>query len=63
MNKLFAALFAGMTAVTGYSTATNLGVQDSSFESATPRTAVPASVRRGSARSSRSTFGGSRGGK
>lgn len=59
MNKLFAALFAGLTAVAGYTTATNTGVVDSSFESAK----IPASVRAGSARPGGSTFGGVRRGK
>lgn len=59
MNKLFATLFAGMTAVAGFSTATNVGVQDASFE----RLSGPPSVRMGSARSGLPRFGGSRGGK
>ena len=59
MNRLFAAIFAGMTAVAGFTTATNVGVQDSAFESAKG----PPSLRVGSARAGRSTFGGSRRGK
>ena len=59
MNRLFAAIFAGMTAVAGYTTASNVGVQDSAFEAAKG----PPSLRVGSARSGRSGFGGIRGGK
>lgn len=61
MNRLFAAIFAGMTAVAGYTTATNVGVQGSNYEAAKG----PPSIRTGSARSSRSSYGGggSRGGK
>jgi|GEM_PF-2647215 hypothetical protein len=59
MNKIFATVFAGMTAVAGFSTATNVGVQDPAFE----RLTGPPSVRTGSARSGLRHFGGSRGGK
>jgi hypothetical protein len=59
MNKLFAAIFAGMTAVAGYTTVGNVGVQDSAFETAKG----PLSVRAGSTRLRRSGVGGSRGGK
>lgn len=59
MNRLFAAIFAGMTAVAGYTTVENVGVQDSSFE----RYTGPPSVRLGSARTGLPRFGGGRGGK
>jgi hypothetical protein len=59
MNKLFAAVFAGLTAVAGYYTATNTGVGYSNFDART----IPASVRGGSARMGGSTFGGTRRGK
>lgn len=62
MNKLFAAIFSGLTAVAGYTTYTNVGMPNSGFQSAV----VPASVRAGSARSNygrSSSLGGSRRGK
>jgi hypothetical protein len=59
MNKLFAAIFAGMTAIAGYTTASNVGVQDSTYEALK---GAP-SLRVGSARVGRSALGGSRGGK
>jgi hypothetical protein len=59
MNRIFAAIFAGMTAVAGYTTATNTGVQDSSFE----QLKGAPSVRLGSARTGLPSFGGGRGGK
>ena len=59
MSRLIAAIFASMTAVAGYTTATNVGVQDSAYEAAKG----PPSLRVGSARSGRSRVGGSRGGK
>ncbi|MFT4560943.1 MAG: hypothetical protein ACI9BW_000681 [Gammaproteobacteria bacterium] len=59
MNRLFAAVFAGMTAIAGYTTVSNVGVQDSSYESLK---GAP-SVRLGSARRGLPTFGGGRGGK
>jgi hypothetical protein len=59
MNRLFAAVFASMTAVAGYTTSSDVGVQDSSYEAAKG----PPSLRVGSARARRSALGGSRGGK
>ncbi len=59
MNRIFAAIFASMTAVAGYSTATNVGIQDSSFE----QIKGAPSVRLGSARTRLPSFGGGRGGK
>ena len=50
MNKLFAAIFAGMTAIAGYTTASNVGVQDSTYETLK---GAP-SLRVGSARAGRS---------
>lgn len=59
MNRLFAGIFAALTAVAGYTTATNTGVGYTNFD---PK-AMPASVRGGSARAGGSTFGGTRRGK
>ena len=59
MTRLFAAIFAGMTAAAGYGTFANFGVQDNSYE---PLTGAP-SVRLGSSRSGLPTFGGGGGGK
>ena len=62
MNKLFAAIFSGLTAVAGYTTYTNVGMPDSGFASPV----IPASVRAGSAGRSvgrSSSLGGSRRGK
>jgi hypothetical protein len=59
MNRLFAAIFASMTAVAGVTTATNTGIQDSSFE----QVKGAPSVRLGSARRGLPSFGGGRGGK
>ncbi len=59
MNRLFAAVFAGMTALAGVTTATNTGIQDSSFE----QYKGAQSVRLGSARNRLPSFGGGRGGK
>ena len=59
MNRLFAVIFAGMTALAGVTTATNTGIQDSSFEQQTGAQ----SVRLGSARSRLPSFGGGSGGK
>lgn len=59
MNKLFAAVFAALTAVAGYTTATHTGVGYASFDART----LPASVRAGSARPGGPVFGGSRRGK
>lgn len=56
MTKLFAGIFAGLTAVAGYTTANNIGVQESAFEAAKG----PPSIRAASARTSRSRVGGSR---
>ena len=59
MNRVFAAIFASMTAFAGYSTLSNVGVQDSSYEALSGAQ----SVRLGSARSGMPRFGGGRGGK
>jgi hypothetical protein len=59
MNKIIAAVFAGFTTMAAYTTVSNVGVQDSSFQAYKG----PPSVRLGSTRAGLPRFGGGRGGK